>query len=209
MKYKLSGIISKSELYGITYLRYPKYGLNKNIIQGISMIFNKGYDAVIVLEDDILLEEGGLEYLQSRLRMLRNDDRFGAVSLQKGKAFNETFHCWGWATWKDRWQKIDWSGLANKSWDVHLAEWMNQNNLFTLCHSEGLSKHIGYFGTHYHWYSKFGIRQYYRKWKENYYRDKDIIMGREKFPKNLFRFIKDLTAFSFLYPIIKFITRNW
>lgn len=169
---KVRKIVESKNLYKIT-AHIENIGLNRNITEGITEIFNKGYDAVIVLEDDILLEEGALEYLQTRLRMLKNDDRFGSVSLQKGKAFNERFYCWGWGTWKHVWEQIDFSKLKDESWDVFLAKWMKDNQLYTRCSDKERVKHIGHFGTHYHWYSWFSVRRLFR-WLENYKQYNDV-----------------------------------
>jgi hypothetical protein len=36
------------------------------------------------------------------------------------------------------------------------------------------------------------ICEYYKEWKDNYYRDKDLLMKKEKFIHRIFRFIKNL-----------------
>lgn len=147
--------------------------LNSNITTGITEIFKKGYDACIILEDDILIKQGSFEWLKEQLIIYKNVENIGAVSLHKGGM--EIFKCWAWATWKDRWEVIDWkldvSGRfkkewdKTKSWDFYIAFWFDMNGLFTRCHPQGLSKHIGHIGVHHKWYSILGIRQYLRKVK--------------------------------------------
>lgn len=173
--------------------------LNSNITRGISWAFKMDYDAVIVLEDDILIKPGSLEWLKEQLLIYKHKENVGAVSLCKGK-FADGFKCWGWATWKENWEAIDWrldvSGKFKKgwdkthSWDYYIAFWMDLNGLFTRCHHKGLSKHIGYLGTHFNYFSQ--LKHLYNTWENDYYRDKDLLMVKERFPKNLFRFIKNL-----------------
>lgn len=192
-------IVAQSAIFDSIAFRSKPFGLNANITMGISEIFDKGYDAVIVLEDDILISKGGLEWLNEQLIIYKHTENIGAISLCKGK-FMDSFKCWGWGTWKEKWDAVNWrldvSGKFKKgwdkthSWDYYLAFWMDLNGLFTRCHSKGLSKHIGYIGTHFNWMA--GLKNIYQNWKDDYYRDKDLIMIKERFPKNLFRFIKNL-----------------
>lgn len=152
----------------------PSHKLNSNITTGITEVFKMGYDAVIVLEDDILIKPGSLEWLKEQFEVYKHTESFGAVSLDKDK-FMGAFKCWGWGTWKDRWQAIDWrlkvSGKYKSdwdkthSWDFYVAFWFDVQGLFTRCHPKGLSKHIGHIGVHHKWYSVFGVRQYLRKLK--------------------------------------------
>lgn len=203
MQEEIAKIVYDTGLYPFIIKRSHKYGLNRNIIDGITEIFTHGgYDAVIVLEDDLKIAKDGLRWLQTMLIAKDGDDRYGSVCLNKGDVLNKRFRCWGWGTWKYVWENIDWDikvfGQYEKrwnktqSWDYYVAFWMELNQLYARASSFERVKHIGYIGVHYKWYAQFGIRQYYRAWKENYYRDKDIIMKKEKFPYNLFRFIKDL-----------------
>jgi hypothetical protein len=170
IKKQIYSIVHNSGLYEIT-LRPYNYGLNRNIKDGITEIFNKGYEAAIILEDDILIKKGGLEWLKEQLEIYKHTENIGAVSLCKGKVFDQ-FKCWGWATWKNRWSGIDWSldvhGRYKSGWDKHhswdqyVAFYFDLTGQFTRCHYKGLSKHIGYFGTHYSWYSGLSLRKLFR-----------------------------------------------
>ena len=136
--------------------RPVRYGLNKNIISGINEVF-KFFDIVIVLEDDLILKEGALEFLTDNLIALKDDKRYGSVSCVKGDAKNEAFRCWAWGTWKDRWESIDWTvspkGKNSDSWDVILDEYFKQAGLYCRCSETDLVKHVGWNGTHYKWYN--------------------------------------------------------
>ena len=126
-------------------------GLNTNIKDGIDYLF-KRYDAVIVLEDDLLLTPDSLPYLAYELTQLKNDSRFGAVSCVKGK-YGDEFKCWGWGTWKDRWEQIDWTAQPKKknrdSWDMIVAENFRRKGWYCRCSDIPRVKHIGAKGVHY------------------------------------------------------------
>ena len=93
-------------------------GLSRSIIGGVSEML-KTHDRVIVLEDDLRLSAGFLDFMNQALQAYATDPRVMSVS---GYAFpirhaHEQAHdavfglrasSWGWATWRDRWQAIDW-----------------------------------------------------------------------------------------------------
>lgn len=168
-------IVESVQLYTV-YLRDTQLGLNANITTGITKIFNQGYDAVIVLEDDLVIDNDALEWLKMRLEFFQGDKRYGAVALSKGDVLNKAFRCWGWGTWKHVWDKINWTlevtdTYKNEwdkthSWDWYMCFWMELNNLYTRCGEKNRVKHIGHFGVHHKWYSKFGIRRHLRKFKQ-------------------------------------------
>jgi hypothetical protein len=91
-------------------------GLVDSIRFGINEIF-KNHDQIIVLEDDLIVSEDFIEYMNQGLRKFKTEIRiaslqgFSHVNLWKRK---ETYFllgadCWGWATWRDRWEQIDWN----------------------------------------------------------------------------------------------------
>lgn len=88
------------------------FGLSKNIIGGITDVLNTS-KKVIVLEDDLLVSPNFLEYMNDALNYYENKknvwhisgytEYFGSDDVDKS-FFWRTMHCWGWATWGDRWQ---------------------------------------------------------------------------------------------------------
>jgi hypothetical protein len=88
------------------------FGLSKNIIGGITDVLN-AWKSVIVLEDDLIVSPNFLEYMNDALNYYENKknvwhisgytEYFGSDDLDKS-FFWRTMHCWGWATWADRWQ---------------------------------------------------------------------------------------------------------
>lgn len=94
-------------------------GLANSVISSItSIITEKG--SVIVLEDDLVVSKDFLLYMQGALDYYRNVGNVWSITaysprLNSTKEYpHDIFYCeragsWGWATWKDRWDKIDWS----------------------------------------------------------------------------------------------------
>ena len=188
---EIINIIESAGIYDVIIKRYQKYGLNGNIRSGVDFAFEMGKDAVIVLEDDLLLMTDTIFFLKAHLEELEDKKEIFAVASSKGDALNKRFRCWAWGIWKDRWDKIDWSVKSeeknNDSWDIIVNEYMNRAGLFCFCSDKERVKHIGWNGTHVKWFDKFSLRRIYNEWKNNYYRDKDILMKKEKFPLNVFR----------------------
>ena len=92
-------------------------GLRKSIINNLDNLF-KEYFKVITLEDDLLISEDFLIYMNQALFNFQSDALIGSIS-----GFREGFFppylrsdlvaanrpcCWGWATWRDRWEKVNW-----------------------------------------------------------------------------------------------------
>ncbi len=112
--------ISKTSAFkSITVFEQEKNkGLANSIIDGVTKIINQ-CGTVIVLEDDLCVADDLLEYMQSCLEYYESDNRVGAIS-----GFSHTLKCkkedenkvyksrtgnsWGWATWKNRWDRVDW-----------------------------------------------------------------------------------------------------
>lgn len=102
--------------------RECNYGLARNIIEGVSFVINE-YGKVIVLEDDLLTSTYFLKYMNSALDYYQ--DRPGVMSISANRPpldkmeipadyEYDVFACLrsystGWATWKDRWSRVDWS----------------------------------------------------------------------------------------------------
>ena len=93
-------------------------GLGASIISGISHLFEL-HDRLIVLEDDLLLSPGFLAYMNQALETYSDSDRVLSISgfsypirfsrhYPWDAALGIRASSWGWATWKNRWEKIDW-----------------------------------------------------------------------------------------------------
>ncbi len=90
-------------------------GLAESIINGVSELINK-HGKIIVLEDDLITSRGFLEFMNAGLNNYSNQEKVMQISgynfpihlKEKNTAsFIPLTTTWGWATWKDRWNKID------------------------------------------------------------------------------------------------------
>ena len=96
--------------------REENIGLAQNILSGVTEIIKK-YGTVIVLEDDIVTSKFFLEYMNKSLQYFKNNDRVFHINgynnesnlqfLLKDIYFMNFMNCWGWATWEDRWDKLN------------------------------------------------------------------------------------------------------
>lgn len=96
-------------------------GLAKSIIQGVSQVIDQ-YGRIIVLEDDLLFSRDFLEYMEEALDLYEKDERIWSLSgygpnISIPESYAHEIYLttrassWGWATWKNRWQDIDWDVL--------------------------------------------------------------------------------------------------
>ncbi len=101
--------------------REKNIGLEKSIINGITEGF-KSYKAVIAIEDDIRTSREFLKYMKDMLTIYEENKDVGCITgfnhpsnrmtISKGYRYDIYFAprtcSWGWATWKDRWDGVDW-----------------------------------------------------------------------------------------------------
>lgn len=93
-------------------------GLANSIINGVSQIFEK-HNKVIVLEDDLLVAKSFLKYMNEALDYYEKEKNIwsisgytpnleGLLTYEKDVYLNYRPYSWGWATWKNRWELVDW-----------------------------------------------------------------------------------------------------
>lgn len=93
-------------------------GLAKSIITGVSKVINR-YGKAIVLEDDLIVSNDFLDYMQRGLNFYEDNEKVWAVAAhtlamkelkyyKKDVFLNPRPESWGWGTWKDRWNRTDW-----------------------------------------------------------------------------------------------------
>jgi len=98
--------------------REKNLGLANSVISGVNQIF-KSYDKAIVLEDDIISSPSFLSFMNDTLNFYTEDKRIFSVSgypypikipdsYSKDVFIVHRASSWGWGTWKDRWEKVDW-----------------------------------------------------------------------------------------------------
>lgn len=94
-------------------------GLAASIIEGVSRVLQE-HESVVVLEDDLLVSRNFLDFMGTALEKYRDNRKVLSVSgfsfpiehangYQYDAVFGIRASSWGWATWKDRWEKVDWS----------------------------------------------------------------------------------------------------
>jgi glycosyltransferase involved in cell wall biosynthesis len=97
--------------------RESNFGLAKSIITGLSDLFSL-YAEVIVLEDDLTVSIDFIEFMNSALNLYQNKEKVFSISAYCAPIqipdypfdtfFFQRINSWGWATWKDRWNSVDW-----------------------------------------------------------------------------------------------------
>ena len=93
-------------------------GLAASIISGVTGAIER-FGTAIVLEDDIVSSPNFLEFMNQALKFYENNPMIFSIS---GYSFpvripssypwpvylSPRCSSWGWGTWKDRWEKVDW-----------------------------------------------------------------------------------------------------
>lgn len=92
-------------------------GLAKSLIDGVSTVLKK-YDNCIVLEDDILTTPNFLNYMNQALKKFERESKVLSISgysfdfkhqnVKHDAYFLNRTWTWGWATWANRWNQVDW-----------------------------------------------------------------------------------------------------
>lgn len=98
--------------------RAQNIGLAANIIDGVSNVINK-YSRVVVLEDDLVVSPYLMRYMNLALEHYKDTNVFSiagytpSITLPPDYKYNTYTmmrNCsWGWATWHDRWNTVDWN----------------------------------------------------------------------------------------------------
>ena len=131
-----------------TLFRDENLGCKDAVSSGISWFF-KNEPEGIILEDDCLPVNSFFGFCDSQLEQHRNDQSVWSVAGTKFKCYpfnkrkiaykSEIFFCWGWATWKSRWDQysenlehilpIDhWSSKEAKSYLKKVIARLNKKN---------------------------------------------------------------------------------
>lgn len=93
-------------------------GLGNSIIAGVNKIINQ-YGKAIILEDDLILSKNFLSFINQGLELYENKTEVFSICGYSNKVKvpqnykYDAYFCtrsssWGWGTWSDRWNSIDW-----------------------------------------------------------------------------------------------------
>ncbi len=94
-------------------------GLAESVINGVSKVI-KEYGQAIVIEDDLVTSPDFLSYMNQALEYYRLDERIWSISgyspnLKSLSHYEKDVYLyyracsWGWGTWQDRWETVDWA----------------------------------------------------------------------------------------------------
>lgn len=136
--------------------RGAKIGCSGNITLGLQSVFEHAEtDRIIIIEDDVLVAPDAIEWLEARLEDQHANPEVMSVGLWKHndpeawlpdkgpkpdgveQGFKAVlgFHCWGWATWQNRWEPFFKKALfpvegdaPGKSWDTKLNAYAEKHN---------------------------------------------------------------------------------
>ncbi|GAA4883858.1 hypothetical protein GCM10023311_02660 [Flaviramulus aquimarinus] len=93
-------------------------GLSKSVINGVTKVI-EAYGNIIVLEDDIIVGKHFLSFINKGLEVYKNEERVYGVTgycfpsskqIKDPTYFLPIMSSWGYATWVDRWNKINFNG---------------------------------------------------------------------------------------------------
>ncbi len=93
-------------------------GLSNSIITGINKVLEV-HERIIVLEDDLITNSEFLSFCNRALDLYENNLSVGSIQgYSENVRLNENSEtyfqrgadCWGWATWKSRWDNVEWDG---------------------------------------------------------------------------------------------------
>ncbi len=119
-----------------------KRGCNYNVRRALELAWEDNPDFVLMIEDDIIISDDALQYIEWAAEKYKNDHSVWTIGLWKSKSgwdYDKPlaksilsridkqvwFSCWGWGTWRDRWEEmlIKWTTGGDShdtSWDVVL-----------------------------------------------------------------------------------------
>lgn len=107
-------------------------GLAKSVISGVTEIINKR-GKIIVVEDDLVTAPQFLSFMNAALDFYESEKRIWSISgyqfpFEMPQTYTKTIYAayrsssWGWATWKERWETIDWEIEDYDSYKYNLVK---------------------------------------------------------------------------------------
>lgn len=113
-------------------------GLANSIISGVSRILET-HESVIVLEDDLITTRNFLDFMNFSLEYYKDNSKVYAINgyslnLNIKGDYTHYFHHrafpWGWATWKDKWQDVNFDKLDIKKYLLENTETLKKFKRF-------------------------------------------------------------------------------
>lgn len=112
--------------------REKNLGLAISIISGTSWVLST-YERAIVLEDDLITTPNFLAFMNAALERYKAETNVFSISgysfnlkssslqYEQDAYFLNRGWSWGWATWKDRWDDVDWEVRSYASFEKNEA----------------------------------------------------------------------------------------
>ena len=123
----------------VTIIKRDKnWGLANSIIDGVTTIVNK-HGRIIVLEDDLVTSPYFLKFMNESLKIYEKEKQVASVHgyIYPIEDLPDTFFikgadCWGWATWKNKWDIFEPDGqkLLNELTVKNLAKEADFNDTY-------------------------------------------------------------------------------
>lgn len=98
-----------------TLFREKNLGCAQGVHEAISWFFiHEEYG--VILEDDVLVSQDFFKLCEDLLPRYKNDTKImqissrntsGRVDMSNSYVYTQVFHCWGWASWRRAWQRMD------------------------------------------------------------------------------------------------------
>ena len=94
-------------------------GMARSVIDGVTTVLQQ-HESIIVLEDDLVVAPDFLTFMNAALEAYRDRNDIWSISgytpnLKEIEHYDKNgvflvprAQCWGWATWSDRWETVDW-----------------------------------------------------------------------------------------------------
>ncbi len=125
--------------------RNTNLGLAPNVISGVNLVFDKGYEAVMVLEDDCVPKSDFFTFMTNALQFYNSNPKVMHISgfgmplktkIEKDSYITPYPCSWGWGTWKNKWEHCNFEDkeayekiLSNKSL-IKLFNWSGKSFSF-------------------------------------------------------------------------------
>lgn len=116
----IDSVPTKKLFRSVEIIKAPKnIGLANSVVNGVTEIVEK-FGEVIVVEDDLVSSKDFLQYMNRALEYYKNNESIWSISgynipIKIPSSYNHDLYLsyrgcsWGWATWRDRWNKVDWN----------------------------------------------------------------------------------------------------
>lgn len=133
LRMKIENQLRKKKLNFVRIYSQINLGSEKNIIYGLNKVF-KSEKKAIIIEDDCIVDRSFYQFAKKILNIYRNNKSIWGVTAQtfmdgykKNYYLSKYAHCWGWATWSDRWSHFDYKMSYWKKWSRGNF-WNTKNN---------------------------------------------------------------------------------